>query len=102
MDRNGELSREEWQKHVPPLWVQSTNLLKHMGGPFRLKRGAAPWTELNRDVRRPAVMDDKAIRPFRFVERNQIVRALEWVRMLIANVVSPVGHRFAAMSCHAL
>jgi hypothetical protein len=47
-------------------------------------------------------MNDKAIRPFRFVERNQIVRTLKWVRMLVANVVGPVGHRFAAMLCHEL
>lgn len=47
-------------------------------------------------------MNDQAIRPFRFVERDQVVRALEWVRMLVANVVGPVGHGFAAMLCHAL
>jgi hypothetical protein len=97
VDRNGALSFEERLERVSPLWAQSTNLLKHMGRLIGLKRCAAPGAELNRDIRRATIMNDQPIRAIRFVEGNQTVRALKWIRMLGANMVGPVGHGLAAM-----
>ncbi len=78
------------------------NPLTHVGRLIGLKSGAAPGAEIDRDARRPAVMDDQTIRSISLVERNQTVWAFKGVWMLVANVVRPVIHRFTTMLGHAL
>ena len=39
MDRNGTLSIEEWRPRWPPLWVQSTNLLKRFSATSKVLSG---------------------------------------------------------------